>query len=310
MRKRFGRATAIALSGVMVIAGVALADVAVVDGDLVTSGVQETLALGSVCPSSTALPPETVNYYAKRTNQPGRFANGAVLTFAPRTANPVEITTQPISGNGSLTATRPAGTDASRTLSATWESLANDTLSQAMPGSVTVTPGTVDGAYSAEVKTAVSGDQAGGGTRTVNADLTVTWTVDSTLSTCGSAPSFTFDGFYSPVNGNSTDDATFNVRAKAGQGMALKWNLWDGSDRIIVANLYSARSTPLPCFLGVAEAAADTVTAGSSGFRYDADNLQAIYVWNTNKNWATTCRTLELSYNGEVVALLNVQFTK
>jgi hypothetical protein len=124
---------------------------------------------------------------------------------------------------------------------------------------------------------------------------------------------YTFDGFYEPVGGNSTDDPDFYITAKAGQGIALKWNLYDGDDNVITdVSKYTASSTKIACSAldGDGDAIPTADDAGTSDFRYDADGEQTVFVWKTLKNWANTCRTFELKYDSTLVAELDVHFTK
>jgi hypothetical protein len=54
-----------------------------------------------------------------------------------------------------------------------------------------------------------------------------------------------------------------------------------------------------------------TVTAGSSSLQYDAVANQYVYVWKTDKAWATQCRQLRVKLaDGTVVHAANFKFTK
>lgn len=116
---------------------------------------------------------------------------------------------------------------------------------------------------------------------------------------------YVFTGFYAPVD--------LVNKAKAGQGVPLKWNLYEGSaaaeneviDPVIGADSYALRSRPVDC--DVFSGLGDTVPsddAGKSELRYDyIDGLedaagQNVFVWKTNKQWAGTCREVLVSYDG------------
>jgi hypothetical protein len=143
-------------------------------------------------------------------------------------------------------------------------------------------------------------------------DLNIAFTAPLVYWNVTCAAGYEFDGFYQPVNGNSTDDPDFYITAKAGQSIALKWNLYDSDGNVITdVSKYTASSMKITCALtgdGDDEPVAED--SGNSGFRYDEDGEQSIYVWKTLKNWANTCRTFELFYDGTLVAELTVHFTK
>ncbi len=54
----------------------------------------------------------------------------------------------------------------------------------------------------------------------------------------------------------------------------------------------------------------ETVTAGSSSLNYDAAADQYIYVWKTDKNWAGTCRQLQVKLADGMQYVANFKFTK
>jgi hypothetical protein len=117
--------------------------------------------------------------------------------------------------------------------------------------------------------------------------------------------SFVFDGFYRPVDEVNT--------VKAGQGVALKWNLLDGSAKVEdEAAKFSLSSKPLsPCTLTGGDNSEPLANdAGTSAIRWDDSEKQYVFVWKTNKSWASSCRTLELSYDGQLIGSADFRFTR
>jgi hypothetical protein len=54
----------------------------------------------------------------------------------------------------------------------------------------------------------------------------------------------------------------------------------------------------------------ETVTAGQSSLQYDPLAQQYVYVWKTDKAWASTCRRLEVMLVDGTVHTASFQFKK
>ena len=125
-----------------------------------------------------------------------------------------------------------------------------------------------------------------------------------------------FTGFYDPVDEENS--------AKAGQGVPFKWNAYYNGislDNEITNTtgwtVNSMRFTAGCSLLGTDDAIPPADDAGMSGLRYDrfdvptaTQNGQFVYVWNTLKSWAKTCRTFEVLYQGHAVATADFYFTR
>ncbi len=133
-------------------------------------------------------------------------------------------------------------------------------------------------------------------------------------------PQYHFFGFYEPVKSNDPQIAN---KVRAGQGVALKWNLYLGDpekdNEITVLDGYALKSFGVECPTGAGAATVTddpAVAAGSSDLRYDEiDGLddaygQTIFVWKTNRNWASSCREFVVSYDGEEVHRALFEFTR
>jgi hypothetical protein len=135
----------------------------------------------------------------------------------------------------------------------------------------------------------------------------------------GSAYSFGGTGFAAPIDPDNV--------VKAGQKIALKWNLYSGAataaneviDPTIGAGHYSLSSAPISC--GDVPPSADTVPvaddAGNSGLHYDyyatptaTANGQNAFVWSTLKSWAGGCRRFTVAYSGVATLSADFKFTK
>jgi hypothetical protein len=107
---------------------------------------------------------------------------------------------------------------------------------------------------------------------------------------------YQWHGFFQPVDNNGVLNAV-----KAGQGIPLKFDLAGNQGLEILAAGYP-KSSPVDCSGATSEdALEETVTAGSSSLHYDATVNppvgQYIYVWKSDKNWAGTCRRIDLKLN-------------
>ena len=112
---------------------------------------------------------------------------------------------------------------------------------------------------------------------------------------------YDWTGFFPPV-----DNVELNV-AKAGRAIPLKFSLngYQGLDIFATDYPKSIRiQCPLEGNFDLDEV--PTVEAGESSLSYDAD--QYIYVWKTAKNWAGTCRRLEVKLDDGTFHFANFTF--
>jgi hypothetical protein len=193
---------------------------------------------------------------------------------------------------------------------ATWDGAPNPLVQQI---TISVDAATPVGTYPLHITNAA---QAGRVTITNPSGLTPNlsdkaFSIDvEVVAPAGGDPDYEFIGFYQPVNGNSNDDNGFFITAKAGQGVALKWNLEEDGEEV-VDNLFSVSSKRINCDLtGTGDDTPVADDSGKSDLRWDEASGQWVFVWKTLKNWANTCRTFELSYDSTLVAELDVHFTK
>jgi hypothetical protein len=127
---------------------------------------------------------------------------------------------------------------------------------------------------------------------------------DSNGDGIGDACSYTFDGFYQPV-----DTGVWNT-AKAGRAIPVKFSL-DGDQGLDILRSGYPDVTPIACPAGTAtDEVEETVTAGSSSLTYDADTDQYVYVWKTRKAWAGQCFTFELGLDDGTSHTFDIQFTR
>jgi uncharacterized repeat protein (TIGR01451 family) len=121
-------------------------------------------------------------------------------------------------------------------------------------------------------------DEVGNASRTV-----VTYTVR--------AQTFTFTGFFSPV-----DNAPVFNRVKAGSAVPIKFSL-GGDHGLSVFAAGFPRVDRVACGTGViADEVEEFATAGSSGLQYDPLTGRYIFVWKTEKAMAGACWQLTLQF--------------
>ena len=103
---------------------------------------------------------------------------------------------------------------------------------------------------------------------------------------------YSFGGFFAPVDNSPTVNAV-----KAGRTVPIKWSLMSGEGQYVsdLSTFRSLTSQPVACLSGAPiDAVEESLTAGTSGLRYDAGSQQFIYNWKTSSAWAGTCRRLVL----------------
>src|SRR6185369_2559556 len=100
---------------------------------------------------------------------------------------------------------------------------------------------------------------------------------------------YPYSGFFAPISNTDTNGV------QAGSAVPIKFNLGvDQGMGILAAG--SPRSREVSCATGATLGSPAAATPpGNSGLQYDALLNQYTYVWKTDKAWAGTCRTLEVS---------------
>jgi hypothetical protein len=114
-----------------------------------------------------------------------------------------------------------------------------------------------------------------------------------------------FTGFFQPVDNQPTVNTV-----KAGSAIPVKFSLGANLGLGILA-AGSPGSHQISCASGQSlDAIEDTVTAGNSSLQYDPAANQYTYVWKTDKSWANTCRTFDLTLSDGSTHSATFQFTK
>ena len=116
---------------------------------------------------------------------------------------------------------------------------------------------------------------------------------------------FSFSGFFQPV-----DNDVWN-KAKAGSAIPVKFSL-GGNQGLSILKTGYPKATSIACPGGgtAIDAIEETVTAGGSSLTYDAYANQYVYVWKTNKLWASKCFQFELGLSDGTSHTFKVQFVK
>lgn len=115
---------------------------------------------------------------------------------------------------------------------------------------------------------------------------------------------FDFHGFY-PFSEAEQDDPTLNT-VKAGRAVPLKFSL-GGDQGLNVIEAGSPASQPLDCEQMDPRGDLEPVQS-SSGLTYDPQNEKYTYLWETEPDWAGTCRILSLTLTDGSVHLVAFQF--
>jgi probable HAF family extracellular repeat protein len=115
---------------------------------------------------------------------------------------------------------------------------------------------------------------------------------------------YTFTGFFAPIDNNDVMNTM-----KAGASVPVKFSL-NGDKGLNILAAGAPTSKAIPCPTAIADNIEQTVTAGGSSLTYDPRTDTYIYVWETDKTWAGTCRELnvQLDDNSQHKALF--KFTK
>ncbi|MEK7731947.1 MAG: PxKF domain-containing protein [Planctomycetota bacterium] len=116
---------------------------------------------------------------------------------------------------------------------------------------------------------------------------------------------YPWTGFFQPV-----DNAPTYNRVKAGSAILLKFSLGCNQGLAILESGYP-KSSPVACTGAlVVDEIESTVTAGGSSLSYDPVANQYIYVWKTDKAWASTCRVLNVKLADGTSHYAYFNFTK
>jgi hypothetical protein len=115
----------------------------------------------------------------------------------------------------------------------------------------------------------------------------------------------TFTGYYAPLEGTDT------VTAKAGQGVALKWNTFSNGVSVEdAAAAHAVTSRQVACELtGTGDHPPVADDAGNSSLRWDPEAGQYVFVWKTLRSWANTCREFTVTYQ-DTPLTVQVSFTR
>jgi len=100
---------------------------------------------------------------------------------------------------------------------------------------------------------------------------------------------YPWTGFFQPV-----DNIPANNKVKAGSAIPIKFSLGCNQGLSIMAPGYPRSASYACSTIAPTDVVEETVTAGGSSLTYDASANQYIYVWKTDKAWASQCRVLEV----------------
>lgn len=149
-----------------------------------------------------------------------------------------------------------------------------------------------------------SGSTFAAGTTTVNCSATDAHNNTATGSFTVSVV-YVWTGFFQPVDNLPTENVV-----KAGSAIPVKFSLGGNQGLNIFTSGYPT-SNVVTCGSPAGDDPIEsTVTAGNSSLSYDAVANQYIYVWKTDKAWATQCRQLRVKLADGTLHAANFKFTK
>ena len=108
-------------------------------------------------------------------------------------------------------------------------------------------------------------------------------------------------GFFPPI-----DNVESNV-VKAGRAIPVKFSL-NGNQGLNIFESGYPKPITIACDGTSTGLEVETMTAGESSLKYDAEADQYIYVWKTDKAWAGSCRQLVVRLNDGTSHVANFQF--
>ena len=116
---------------------------------------------------------------------------------------------------------------------------------------------------------------------------------------------YNFTGFFRPVD----NLPVLNV-AKAGSGIPVKFSLNGNFGLNILAIGYPISGAVACSATEIGETVDETVNAAGSSLTNDSLSDQYIYVWKTQKSWASSCRILVVRLSDGTDRIAKFQFTK
>lgn len=119
---------------------------------------------------------------------------------------------------------------------------------------------------------------------------------------------YDFSGFLQPVDNPGPGPSYVFNRVKAGSAVPVKFSLAGDQGLSIFSSGYPT-SRPASCTIaGTSDSIEQTVTAGNSSLSYDAASDTYVYAWKTDKQWAGTCRVLNVLLDDGTQHLAYFQF--
>jgi hypothetical protein len=121
---------------------------------------------------------------------------------------------------------------------------------------------------------------------------------------------FVFHGFFQPV-----DNLPIWNSVQAGSAIPVKFDL-NGNQGLNIFAVGNPKVTLVSCPAAstVSDVIEETVTANLSGLQYDSSANaplgQYIYVWKTDKPWASSCRRLDVQFIDGTTKSAQFQFKK
>jgi hypothetical protein len=123
------------------------------------------------------------------------------------------------------------------------------------------------------------------------------------VATCSYSVIFNFTGFFSPIDNLPTQNVV-----NSGRAVPVKFKL-GGYHGLGILALGYPRSQAIPCSsTAPVDGVEETLTAGSSSLQWDGS--QYVYVWKTEKSWASTCRQLIVRLIDGTSRHANFKFTR
>jgi hypothetical protein len=103
---------------------------------------------------------------------------------------------------------------------------------------------------------------------------------------------YDFLGFFQPIDNPGSNDNVVNV-TKAGSGIPVKFSL-NGNQGLGIFQGTGPTYNVTACDYSDSQDQIEQTTVSAAGLTYDAPADQYIYVWKTEKSWATKCLTFQL----------------
>ena len=114
---------------------------------------------------------------------------------------------------------------------------------------------------------------------------------------------YRYAGFFAPVDAGAWNSA------KAGSAVPVKFSLaGDQGLGVLKAGFPQATTVACPGASTPVDPIEETVTADSSGLKYDSAAGQYVYVWKTAKTWSGRCMRFDLGLIDDTARSFTVQF--